>query len=217
MALRYLRVGEGVGDNSYSVSEVAAYCQKPVPFPAQMRVASAPPTVVPKVYWDDIASARWELVLALLGLLFSVVGPMGVARRCHQAQGEGHRHPGLGHPFRAVPGHSARAWPSGRESTPCHPGGAGPGRVSDLLQLRFLPLSQFHPRLGHLSLLHRIEILARAELRSTVRVCGGGGFRVADAAPPGGDAQAHQPAHQYSRNHRRHFGASGTLQAAFYP
>jgi hypothetical protein len=70
VALRYLRVGEGVGDSSYSVSEVAAYCRKPVPFPAKMRVVDAPPTVVAKVYWDDIASARWELVLALLGLLF---------------------------------------------------------------------------------------------------------------------------------------------------
>jgi hypothetical protein len=70
VALRYLRIGEGVGDNSYSVSEVAAYCQKPTPFPAQMRVVDAPPAVVAKVYWDDIASARWELVLALLGLLF---------------------------------------------------------------------------------------------------------------------------------------------------
>ena len=70
VALRYLRVGEGVGDTSFSVSEVAAYCQKPTPFPAQMRVGNAPPTVVPKTYWDDIASARWELVLALIGLLF---------------------------------------------------------------------------------------------------------------------------------------------------
>ena len=70
VALRYLRIGEGVGDSSYSVSEVAAYCQKPTPFPAQMRVGSAPPTVVSKTRWDDIASARWELVLAVLGLLF---------------------------------------------------------------------------------------------------------------------------------------------------
>ena len=70
VALRYLRVGEGVGDSSYSVSEVAAYCQKPTPFPAHMRVVDAPPTLVPKTHWDDIASARWELVLALLGLLF---------------------------------------------------------------------------------------------------------------------------------------------------
>jgi hypothetical protein len=70
VALRYLRVGEGVGDNSYSVSEVAAYCQKPTPFPARMKVVDAPPATVAKVYWDDIASARWELVLALLGLLF---------------------------------------------------------------------------------------------------------------------------------------------------
>jgi hypothetical protein len=70
VALRYLRVGEGVGDSSYSVSEVAAYCQKPTPFPAKMRVVDAPPAVVAKVYWDDVASARWELVLAVLGLLF---------------------------------------------------------------------------------------------------------------------------------------------------
>jgi hypothetical protein len=79
VALRYLRVGEGLGDTSYSVSEVAAYCQKPTPFPAQMKVVDAPPTVVPKVLLGrHFASARWELVLALLGLLFSVVGPMGV-------------------------------------------------------------------------------------------------------------------------------------------
>ena len=70
VAVRYLRVGEGVGDGSYSVSEVAAYCQKPTPFPARMRVVDAPAAVVAKVYWNDIASARWELVLALLGLLF---------------------------------------------------------------------------------------------------------------------------------------------------
>jgi hypothetical protein len=70
VALRYLRVGEGVGDASYSVSEVAAYCQRPTPFPTRMRVVDAPPAVVAKVYWDDISSARWELVLALLGLLF---------------------------------------------------------------------------------------------------------------------------------------------------
>jgi hypothetical protein len=70
VAVRYLRVGQGVGDASYSISEVAAYCQKPTPFPAQMRVVDAPATVVPKVYWDDHASARWELVLAVLGLLF---------------------------------------------------------------------------------------------------------------------------------------------------
>ena len=70
VASRYLRIGEGVGDNSYSVSEVAAYCQRPTPFPAQMRVVDAPPTVLPKIYWDNNASARWELVLALLGLIF---------------------------------------------------------------------------------------------------------------------------------------------------
>jgi len=70
VAVRYLRVGEGAGDTSYSISEVAAYCQKPTPFPAPMRTVDAPPTVVAKAFWDDHASARWELVLALIGLLF---------------------------------------------------------------------------------------------------------------------------------------------------
>jgi len=37
MAARFLRVGEGKGDSFYSVSEVAAYCQTPTPFPPQMK------------------------------------------------------------------------------------------------------------------------------------------------------------------------------------
>ena len=40
--VRFLRIGDGVGDNAYSISEVAAYCQLPVPFPPKMRVVPAP-------------------------------------------------------------------------------------------------------------------------------------------------------------------------------
>jgi hypothetical protein len=73
VAVRFLRVGEGVGDNFYSVSEVAAYCDKPNPFPPAMRVVEAPAATVNKdilYYWNNESSARWELILALLGMLY---------------------------------------------------------------------------------------------------------------------------------------------------
>jgi hypothetical protein len=74
MPARYLRFGEGTGDSYYSVSEVAAYCMVPSPFPPAMKVVDAPPAAVPPKkfldYWDNDASARWELILALLGIWF---------------------------------------------------------------------------------------------------------------------------------------------------
>jgi hypothetical protein len=69
--VRFLRFGDGVGDAAYSVSEVAAFCQLPDPFPPPMRLAPAPPAEVQKSffsYWNNDVSARWELALALLGL-----------------------------------------------------------------------------------------------------------------------------------------------------
>ncbi len=74
MPARFIRVGEGVGDSFYSISEVAAYCQVPTPFPAVMKVVDAPVAAVPPKkwidYWDNDASARWELILAILGIAF---------------------------------------------------------------------------------------------------------------------------------------------------
>jgi hypothetical protein len=74
MAARFVRVGEGVGDSFYSISEVAAYCQVPTPFPPVMKVVDAPAAVVPPKhlldYWDNDSSARWQLILAGLGLAF---------------------------------------------------------------------------------------------------------------------------------------------------
>jgi len=72
MAARFLRVGEGKGDGFYSISEVAAYCQLPTPFPPQMKVVDAPAATAPKTYLDyfnNDASARWELILAMLGAI----------------------------------------------------------------------------------------------------------------------------------------------------
>ncbi len=69
MPARFVRVGEGVGDSFYSISEVAAYCQVPSPFPPAMKVVDAPAAAVPPKklidYWDNDASARWELILAV--------------------------------------------------------------------------------------------------------------------------------------------------------
>jgi len=74
MPARYIRFGEGVGDSYYSVSEVAAYCLVPSPFPPSMKVVDAPAAAVPPKhwidYWDNDSSARWQLVFALLGLGF---------------------------------------------------------------------------------------------------------------------------------------------------
>ena len=44
--VRYLRFGDGDGDGFFSLSELAAYCQKPVPFPPALRTVDAAPAVV---------------------------------------------------------------------------------------------------------------------------------------------------------------------------
>jgi len=73
MPARFLRIGEGVGDGFFSISEVAAFCQVPTPFPPAMKVVDAPPAVAPSkpfFEWNNETSGRWELLLALLGLAF---------------------------------------------------------------------------------------------------------------------------------------------------
>jgi hypothetical protein len=40
--IRYLRIGEGNGDGYFSLSEVAAYCKTPTPFPPPFRIVAAP-------------------------------------------------------------------------------------------------------------------------------------------------------------------------------
>jgi hypothetical protein len=74
--LRYLRFGEGVGDNYFSVSEIQAFCQLPDPFPPKLRIVDAPVAQVQKniyTYWNNDVSSRWELILALLGLSLLLV------------------------------------------------------------------------------------------------------------------------------------------------
>jgi hypothetical protein len=72
--VRFVRIGEGLGDGFYSISEFAVYCRAPTPFPPQFRKVDAPPARVPelpwwKFYWfDNDVSARLEMLLALAGM-----------------------------------------------------------------------------------------------------------------------------------------------------
>ncbi len=69
--VRYLRFGPSEGDGSYSLSELQAFCQLPTPFPPKLPTKSAQMAQVPTgilTYWNDQTSARWELMLAALGL-----------------------------------------------------------------------------------------------------------------------------------------------------
>jgi hypothetical protein len=78
--VRYLRLGEGLGDNFYSISEFAAYCRAPTPFPPQFRRVDAPPARVPEIsfwkfnWWENDASARFEMCLAIGGFALLVWG-----------------------------------------------------------------------------------------------------------------------------------------------
>ncbi|HEX4404008.1 MAG TPA: hypothetical protein VH560_04220, partial [Polyangia bacterium] len=72
--VRYLRVGEPVGDGFFSISEFEAFCQAPSPFPPHLKIIDAPPAkvVAPSfwsfAWWENDASSRVEMVIAFAGL-----------------------------------------------------------------------------------------------------------------------------------------------------
>ena len=78
--VRYLRVGDAVGDGFYSVSELAAYCVAPAPFPPAMLTAmDAPPAPTPKPPAQPEAAPPAKSPLgwfdvALVAALVSIVG-----------------------------------------------------------------------------------------------------------------------------------------------
>ncbi|HEX3696001.1 MAG TPA: hypothetical protein VH374_11485 [Polyangia bacterium] len=71
--VRFLRIGEGMGDNFYSVSEFQAFCQAPTPFPPKLRIVDAPAARVAAQpwwkfgWWQNEVSARFEMALAAFG------------------------------------------------------------------------------------------------------------------------------------------------------
>ena len=81
--MRFLRIGEPVGDGFYSIAEFQAFCQAPSPFPPHLKVIDAPPAKVVEpafwsfAWWENDTSSRVEMALAL--------GGAGVARLGHLA------------------------------------------------------------------------------------------------------------------------------------
>ena len=52
-AVRYVRIGEPLGDGSYSISEFQAYCQAPTPFPPKLPIVDAPAAKVVEAPWYE--------------------------------------------------------------------------------------------------------------------------------------------------------------------
>lgn len=66
---RYLRLGEPLGDGSFSASELQAFCSLPSPWPPAIPVFTAGGAAEKsRPFWNNDSSARWQLVLALFGL-----------------------------------------------------------------------------------------------------------------------------------------------------
>jgi hypothetical protein len=69
--VRYIRIGDANGDNFFSVSEFAAYCKTPTPFPPGFKIvdvapASNPDTQAPPPPGSD--TGRWALLLTAVAL-----------------------------------------------------------------------------------------------------------------------------------------------------
>ncbi|HXU02384.1 MAG TPA: hypothetical protein VN903_15565, partial [Polyangia bacterium] len=80
IAVRYIRIGDPAGDNSYSISEFQAFCSAPNPFPPKLPVVDAPPAKVIEAPWyefrwfADHESARFEMGLAIVAMLLLIWG-----------------------------------------------------------------------------------------------------------------------------------------------
>jgi hypothetical protein len=79
-AVRYVRIGEPLGDGSYSIAEFQVYCQAPNPFPPKLATVDAPPAKVIEAPWYEFKwfandeSSRFEMVLALLAMALLIWG-----------------------------------------------------------------------------------------------------------------------------------------------
>jgi hypothetical protein len=72
--VRFLRVGEPVGDGFFSISEFEAFCQAPSPFPPHLKIIDAPAAKVVEpgfwsfAWWENDASSRVEMAIAFAAL-----------------------------------------------------------------------------------------------------------------------------------------------------
>ena len=86
--VRYLRIGDANGDNFFSVSEFAAFCKAPTPFPPGMKVVEAPPAASP----DSQAApkpgsdtGRWAVLLTLVALALAWLAYKTITRPSSEA------------------------------------------------------------------------------------------------------------------------------------
>jgi len=86
--VRYLRVGEANGDNYFSISELAAFCKAPTPFPPGMKVVDVPPPsnpdsqAAPKPGSD---TGRWALLLTAVALALAWLAYKTITRPAVEA------------------------------------------------------------------------------------------------------------------------------------
>src|SRR5262252_9465159 len=79
-AVRYIKIGEPLGDGSYSISEFQAYCQAPNPFPPVLPIVNAPAATVVNAPWYEFKwfandeSSRFEMGLALFAMALLIWG-----------------------------------------------------------------------------------------------------------------------------------------------
>ncbi|MEP6653829.1 MAG: fused MFS/spermidine synthase [Myxococcales bacterium] len=99
VAVRYLRVGEAQGDGAFSISEFAAYCHAPAPFPPAFPVVDAPLAAAPPpanarpagptaAQLDAVGrESNGRLALSILALLMALIGAGGWlrAKKTHSA------------------------------------------------------------------------------------------------------------------------------------
>jgi hypothetical protein len=69
--VRYLRLGDGNGDNYFSISEFQAFCKAPTPFPPGMKIVDVPPTATPdskEAPKPGSDTGRWAILLTAVAL-----------------------------------------------------------------------------------------------------------------------------------------------------
>jgi spermidine synthase len=106
--VRYLRVGEAAGDGAYSISELAAYCRPPTPFPPALRLLDAPmaAVAVPMVEGPlhlvrrrpepRVNGFQWALAALIVFLLGREIRNRSVNRRAGEGMGESTGNDGSG-------------------------------------------------------------------------------------------------------------------------
>jgi spermidine synthase len=77
--VRYLRVGEANGDGRFSISEFAAYCKVPSPFPPAMKAVDAPLVETPRAPEKTTLPEETDANTLLL-LLAAVMAALGAGR-----------------------------------------------------------------------------------------------------------------------------------------